>query len=110
MRMYHPAPTPSGLCSQHPESWGLHPELSRAAVVVSVSPCEQCAVEVSRCCGARCTFRTKPAPTLHQAALPDLGPETPHGARGGIAESLTPSQGYELKLFPVLVFLGSSSI
>lgn len=36
----HPAATPFGFCSQHSESCGLHVDLSRAVVVVSLFPCE----------------------------------------------------------------------
>lgn len=48
-------------------------------------------------------------PTLHLATPSDLGPRTSHGT-GGIAErAWPPPQDYELKLFPLLVLLGSDT-
>lgn len=50
-------------------------------------------------------------PTLHLATPSDLGPRTPHGTGGIAARARSPQpQGYELKLFPLLVLLGSDTI
>lgn len=93
MYMSPPFPRSFGFCSQYSESRGLHVELSRAVVAMSVSPREIVCSGGLCHCGARCMFRTKPAPTLRQGAPSDLGPGTPYGPGGGIAESLAPSPG-----------------
>ena len=77
MCMSPPFPHPSGFCSQNSESCGLHVELSRAVVAMSMSPCEIVHSGGLCCCGARCMFRTQPAPTLHQGSA--LGPGIPYG-------------------------------